>query len=368
MRHFMRPLDRYVLSEFLKILAATALGFPALVIVIDVTESLEKYLHRHLPLGDVAMAYVYGVPETMFQVLPAAVLFATVFAIVGFTRHSEITAAKASGISFYRFIRPIVYGSICATGLGLLLAVATPPANNRRDELLQEKKQFNSDSRSNFTFAAADGDRVYEVGQANVPKRSLQYLQIERKGRGPAYPSYVITANAAQYTGPTRNWTKSGWLLTRGVVHVMTSESANFTIEFDSLRDRHFTEAPEHLLANPKAPEEMGYQALGEFITAMERSGSDVNKLRTERMLKVAIPVTCIIIMLFGAPLATSNQRGGAAYGVGVSLATTVIFLMLVQLTQAIGSKGIVNPELAAWLPSILFGVVGAVLLARVRT
>ena len=47
-----------------------------------------------------------------------------------------------------------------------------------------------------------------------------------------------------------------------------------------------------------------------------------------------------MIIMLFGAPLATSNQRGGAAYGVGVSLGTTVIFLMLVQLTQAVGRKG----------------------------
>ena len=32
-------------------------------------------------------------------------------------------------------------------------------------------------------------------------------------------------------------------------------------------------------------------------------------------MLKVAIPVTCVIIMLIGAPLATSTQRGGTAYG-----------------------------------------------------
>jgi lipopolysaccharide export system permease protein len=112
----------------------------------------------------------------------------------------------------------------------------------------------------------------------------------------------------------------------------------------------------------------MGWTDLGKFITEMERSGSDVNKLRTERMLKIAIPATCIIIMMFGAPLATSNQRGGAAYGAAVSLGTTIIFLMLVQLTQAVGDKGIVQPELAAWLPSILFGIIGGVLLARVRT
>ena len=121
-------------------------------------------------------------------------------------------------------------------------------------------------------------------------------------------------------------------------------------------------------MADTKAPEEMGWSDLGAFIVAMERSGSDVNKLRTARMLKLAIPVTCIIIMMFGAPLATSNQRGGAAFGAAVSLGTTVVFLMLLQLTQAIGDKGIVQPELAAWLPGILFGLIGAVLLARVRT
>jgi len=62
-------------------------------------------------------------------------------------------------------------------------------------------------------------------------------------------------------------------------------------------------------MVNPKAPQEMGYEELGRFIAAVERSGGDANKLRVERMLKIAIPVTCVIIMLFGAPLATSTQR-----------------------------------------------------------
>ena len=152
----LRPLDRYVLSEFLKILAATALGFPFLVIVIDITESLQKYLLKHIPPMDIAKAYVFGVPETMFQVLPAAVLFATVFSIGGFTRHSEISAAKASGISFYRFIAPIAWGAAIATVLGLLVGAAMPGANARRDELLQEKRSGESVTRSNFTFATGE--------------------------------------------------------------------------------------------------------------------------------------------------------------------------------------------------------------------
>jgi lipopolysaccharide export system permease protein len=87
-----------------------------------------------------------------------------------------------------------------------------------------------------------------------------------------------------------------------------------------------------------------------------------------ERALKIAVPFTCIIIALFGAPLATSNQRGGTAYGIAVSLATTVIFLLLVQLTKAIGGNGLIPPDYAAWIPGGIFAFIGLILLVRVRT
>jgi len=185
---------------------------------------------------------------------------------------------------------------------------------------------------------------------------------IERKGNGPEYPSYVITASTARYK-PSK-----GWVLQNGAMHVIPDSLHNMTFSFDSLVDRHFTEAPKQLTLAQKAPADMGFRELGRFITSMERSGAEVNELRVERMLKIAIPITCIVILLFGAPLATSTQRGGAAYGIGLSLATTVIFLMLIQLTKGIGGKGIIPADLAAWLPSIIFGVVGAILFARVRT
>ena len=113
---------------------------------------------------------------------------------------------------------------------------------------------------------------------------------------------------------------------------------------------------------------EMRYSELSRYIAALERSGGDANELKVERALKLAIPVTCIIIAIFGAPLATSTQRGGAAYGIGISLATTIIFLMLIQITKAIGQGGVIPPTIAAWLPNAMFGAIGATLLAKVRT
>jgi len=48
MRHIVRPLDRYVFSEFWKIFSVTALGFPILLVVIDLADHAHDYLNRHI--------------------------------------------------------------------------------------------------------------------------------------------------------------------------------------------------------------------------------------------------------------------------------------------------------------------------------
>ena len=410
---FGSALDRYVFFEFIKIFVVTALGFPILVFVIDLVDSLPKYLERHIAPGQLVLSYVYWLPETMFNVLPAAVLFATVFTVGAVTRYSEITAAKASGISFYRFILPIVAGATLATGLGLTLGELAAPANARRLAVLKETHDDNGSARTNFAYAA-DAARVYKVQNLSVDAGTLTGIEIDRKANGPDYPGLLIAAEGARWKAGR------GWTLRKGAMHVFPGDPVrvdsshadrshadvsragaargdtaaatavpvrsktraaaataatrtaalpvDIAFEFDSLTDRQMTERPRDLMVTPRAPDDMNYAELGRFIRAMQRSGADVNTLRVTRMLKIAIPVTCVIILLFGAPLATSTQRGGAAYGVGLSLGTTILFLVLIQLTKAVGGKGLIQPELAAWVPSVLFGLTGVVLLSRTRT
>ena len=88
MSRLVRPLDRYVFGEFWKIFVVTALGFPILLIVIDLTDHVDQYLNKKIPIQDIALSYVYWIPDSMFMVLPAAVLFATVFSIGALTRHA----------------------------------------------------------------------------------------------------------------------------------------------------------------------------------------------------------------------------------------------------------------------------------------
>jgi lipopolysaccharide export system permease protein len=361
-------LDRYVLREWLRVFLITLLGFPILVIVIDLTDKLDTYLSRGVKPGAVALSYIFDLPEKMFLVLPVAVLFATVFTVGSLGRHSELTAAKASGISFHRLVRPLFLAAGAAFIGGLLLGELAPVATSKRLELLGEKAIRSTSSRYNFVYRADHG-WVYAIRALELRTREMTDLLMEREGAGADYPTIVLAAQRAVYSDTGKSPSRL-WMLQRGTLRYLagTEPGGEFAFEFDSLRSRTLTERPVDLLAEPKAPEEMRYGELRGYIDALTRSGSNARKLQVDLALKIAIPFICLLIALFGAPLAISTPKSGPAWGVAASLATTFIVLLMFQLAKAVGAGGVLPPLLAAWVPNILVGVAAVYLLRKAPT
>jgi lipopolysaccharide export system permease protein len=355
-------LDRYVVGSWVRIFILTALGFPLISILINLTDSLNKLLDRGLSTRDIVVSYVYSVPENMFLVMPAAVLFATVFTIGAMGRHSELTAAKASGLSFYRLILPIVVAAVAASGLAFLVGELAPGATAKQQELQKARQARPTRSRFNFVYRGDQG-WVYTIRSLDISSRQLKQVMFEREGAGVAYPALVVTADSASYSDSL-----GGWRIRNGASRVIAGPNQQAMFSFNTMRLRALSQAPADLLAEPKAPEEMRFAELSRYIDALRRSGSDVNKLAVELQLKLAIPVTCFIIALFGAPLAVTSPRAGAAVGIAISLGTTVVFLLITQITKAVGAGGVIDPVIAAWFPNLVFFLAAVWLLGRVRT
>jgi lipopolysaccharide export system permease protein len=112
----------------------------------------------------------------------------------------------------------------------------------------------------------------------------------------------------------------------------------------------------------------MTYAEIDRQARIIQRTGGDANELLVKREQKISIPVATLVIILFGAPLATSNKRGGAAFGIGISLATVIAYLMLFRVAGALGEAGALEPLTAAWIPNVVFLVAALLAMARVRT
>ena len=356
----MKLLDRYVFRQFTGTFLGLVLGLPVLFVVTDVTDNLDKYLARGIPKDAVALSYLYYLPQFVFWSLPIAALVATVFTIGNMTRHQEIAAAKAGGVSFYRLVLPILalaaLLSVGAVALGELI----PVTNRMRAEALGERERQVSPLRTNFVVQTADG-RVLAVRRLDAGSREMLNLVVEREATDDA-PGIHQTALRAEWL-PRR-----GWRFENGYLRVLDDRGEELSFAFDTLRIPAFRETPEELLAEPKDPEEMRYEEIGRFIGAIERSGGDARELRVEQAQKISLPLSILVIVLFGAPLSTSSRRGGAAYGIGISLAVTMVYLMLFKVGTAVGSSGALDPLVAAWMPNALFFAAGLVLLWRVKT
>lgn len=356
----MKLLDRYVSRQFIATFTMLVLGLPMLFIVTDLTDQLDNHLARGIAVGAVALSYAYYLPQFIFWSLPIAALVATVFTIGNMTRHQEIAAAKAGGVSFYRLIVPVVVLAAILSVAAVAIGELVPTTNRMRAEVLGEQQRRASPLRTNFVFQT-EGGRVLSVRRLDADQRKMMNVVLERRGTD-EHPGIHQTARQATWSPG------DGWVFSNGYLRVLGEEGGELSFAYEKLVLPDFHETPADLLAEPKDPEEMQYRELERFVQSVERSGGDARELRVEQAQKISLPLAIFVIVLFGAPLSTSSRRGGTAYGIGISLLTTMIYLMLFKVGQAVGSSGAVSPLVAAWTPNALFLVGALYLLKRVRT
>src|SRR5690606_25757256 len=127
-----RILDRYVLSEFLRLFLLFAAAAPVLFILGDVTDNLDRHLNRGYTAVQILLNYVYQVPLFVLYSFPIASLIASVFTVNSMTRYSEVTAAKAGGVSFYRLYAPLPILGVVLTVAGLGISELGPIAERAR--------------------------------------------------------------------------------------------------------------------------------------------------------------------------------------------------------------------------------------------
>ena len=358
----MTLLDRYVLRAWIRIFALTAIGFPVVSILITITDNVRKLLSRGLTLPDILISYAYTLPAEIAEVMPASVFFATVFTLGAMSRHAEIVAAQAGGRSFHRLARPIFAAAAVAAVSAFVVGEISVGTTAKALELQKSREARPTTFRYNFVYRA-DAGWVYTIRALDVAHQVLKDPVFLRQGNGPDYPDLAVSADSATY-----DTTAGAWQLWRGASRIVFGGLVQPVFEAEQIRLRALTQTPAELLAASKVPAEMRYAELGQYIEALRRTGNDVNKLAVEHALKIAIPVTCLIISLFGAPLSLSSPRSGPAFGIAISLATTVLFLLIINLSKAVGAGGVIPPLAAAWLPNLLFLGAALVLLRRVRT
>ncbi len=369
----MKPLgvlDRYILRQWLSIFLVSGLGIPAVAVLINLSERFGPLTSRQVPVRDILLGEVFFYPYQVATLLPAAVLFATVFTLNAMGRRSELTAAKAGGVSFLRLILPMLLLATLAVPANFAIQELAAVSSAHKRELHREKPPSTSQFRTNATFVAANR-WVYGASEAR--------REIEQDGQRLAGRLHAVILDSPPIdgvrqvvVGDSATWSPSrqSWTIHRGsqtFVDATTNEILGLA-RFQTMEMPMLTDPPRVLVDEQKKAEEMRYRELEAYLDQLRRAAAVPGQLEVDFHLKLALPVACIIVALFGAPLAVTNPRAGAALGLAMALGTTLIYLTGTQIMKAVGGKGMITPLLGAWSMNLLFGVLALVLLSRVRS
>jgi lipopolysaccharide export LptBFGC system permease protein LptF len=96
-------------------------------------------------------------------------------------------------------------------------------------------------------------------------------------------------------------------------------------------------------------------------------SRTDHDWLYTKLQGRLAVPWTCLVVVLIAIPFGAASGRRNVFVGVASSILICFVYFVLQQVGLALGTGGWLPPWLAGWCPNLAFGITGLWLTSIVR-
>ena len=364
--NFPMILDDYVLRDFGVNLALVLATFLILLLVFTMFELLSDILRNQVsPL--VVGEYLLNVsPYFLYNVAPLSILLAVLITLGWMQRANEVTAIKATGISIYRIIVPVLVASaLLAAGLFFFDQTYLPRANQRQDALRNQIK-----GKPPQTYL--NPDRKWIFGQHS----DIYYYQLFDSERDQFGRLSVFQFDPATFQLTRRiyaeraHWEESlqSWVCTQGWERDLRGAAIEDYRIFDVATFPWVSEPPTYFKKEVKQSSEMSYQELRRYIRDLQQSGFDVVRLRVQLEKKFAFPAIALVMAVLAIPFALSAGRRSTVTGVAVAVGIAVVYWTVSGLFEAMGNISQLPPFLAAWSPDLIFGLLGGYMILKVPT
>ncbi len=357
----MKILDRYLLREYLVTVFYCVTGLALLQIVYDLVYHVSKLIAAKITLAQGVRYYLGSLAPHMEFMLPAGVLLATLYTLWQLSRHGELTAMRASGISLYRIMVPFLGVGLLFTAATALLKETVAPessfwaqefeANNFKEP---EERLFH-----NLAYYNSIDRRMWMIGRTDLNKPNILHetrISEERSDR---------TLLRDWHVGRAENLDQEWWF---------------FDVKVQEYNEEGNPMGAPRLVANSEAGIEMSRWlekpsdfetevTPTEFMTTRDmlrylRRHPDISdaalaQKRVDLHLRLAMPWACLIVTLFGIPAGARTARQSVIGGILTTLLFFVVFYALTQAGAFLAKRELISPFIGAWLSNIVFLVAG---------
>jgi LPS export ABC transporter permease LptG len=360
-------LDDYVLRDFLLYLAMIGGAFIMLLLVFTLFELLGDILHNSISVLTVGEYLINVTPYFLYYpIAPMSMLLAVLVTFGLLQRSNEITAIKATGISLYRIVIPIVIASAMVAGVLFLSDQFYLPYTNKRQDELRNRikgKPAQTYLRPDRKWIFGQHNDIYYYQLFDPDRDTFGGVSVFQFDPKTFQITHRIAAERAHWSGPLGRWVyEQGWERS-----LDGSAIENFH-KFDVATFPQLAEAPAYFKKEVKQSSEMNYEELRRYIRDLEQSGFDVVRLRVQLNKKIAYPLITLVMAVLAIPFALSAGKRGALAGVATAIGIGVVYWTISGLFEAMGNLSQLPPAVAAWSPNLVFGFIGGYLILRMPT
>jgi LPS export ABC transporter permease LptG/LPS export ABC transporter permease LptF len=364
-------LDEYVIKEFLMTFAMVLVTFVMLMLIFTFFELLGDIIRNHTPLVIVGEYLTNLTPGMIYLIAPLSVLIAVLVVFGVMNRSSELTAMKASGISLYRIVIPILaIASILAVSLFTFDELYLPKANRRqealRDVIKGKPPQTFEHPGQKWIFGRQQpgkSGRIFYYEYFDPDMNTFGNVTIFEFTPNSFTLSKRIHANTAHWERKLNTWVfEDGW------VRTFAGDEIQDYRPFAVSTFPEITEPPQYFKKETLQSTEMSFSELRAYIQDLRQSGFDTMRLRVQLNHKIAYPLVTLVMAVLAIPFALSMGKRGSLTGIAVAIGLAVAYWFVSGTFEAMGNVNLLPAFLAAWSPDLLFGLAGGYLLLRSST
>jgi lipopolysaccharide export system permease protein len=356
----MRLLDRYVLRNFLQAYVYCIIGFISIWLIFDISDNISTFIDQKLGLIRVAHYYLTQVPQIFVILLPVSLLLALLFSLGRMSRANEIVSMLTAGVSIPRVLMPLLLmGFLTVWACTALNFELAPHADLVRKNLLSSEQVRKQSRIEGQIFRNRTDNRTWFIQSFRRGENTFRNVQVlQQDANDNITMNYVATR--AEYHPDSKTWElESVKIVTYDVQGNIVREEVQ-----PSLTIKHWSETPYRLGSANVRAEYLSVPELREYL----RFNADFPKtllapFQTHLQYRLALPWTCLVVVLIAAPLGIGFSRRGILSSVAASIILVFTMNFLTHLFLALGEGDRVPGWAAAWTPNVIFTIIGLYLL-----
>lgn len=326
--------------------------------VIDYSQKVDYFVENKVPTKEVAFYFLNFVPQITALLFPLFIFISTIFFTSKMAYKTEVIATLAAGVSFQRFLRPYVIGSILLGMLSLLANHWVVPGAQKNITEFHIKyiwaKKVSTDNNVHLrlnphTYVYIEGYNFNDGFGRRLSVETVEGTLLKEK----------ITAERAYYDS-----VKKDWRLTN--VMIRTNNGLKETLVLKPELRRKFAFTPADLDDDNRNKESLTTPELIRYTERERQRGREsVNFYLIELHKRTAQPFAGFILTIIGACIASRKVRGGSGFHLAVGIVMSALYMLFFQFAQTFSTNAGLNPLIAVWIPNAVFGVVALYLFLK---